>query len=49
MTSTRADLFHKDTARGLIENIDGVMNHLDEAKKSLDNIFSWFFQLAPGI
>ncbi|EWZ30182.1 hypothetical protein FOZG_16348 [Fusarium oxysporum Fo47] len=28
-----------DTARGLIENIDGVMNHLDEAKKSLDNIF----------
>ncbi|ENH75886.1 hypothetical protein FOC1_g10003027 [Fusarium oxysporum f. sp. cubense race 1] len=29
-----------DTARGLIENIDGVMEHLDEAKKSLDNIFS---------
>ncbi|KAM5522911.1 hypothetical protein FOXYSP1_13254 [Fusarium oxysporum f. sp. phaseoli] len=28
-----------DTARGLIENIDGVMEHLDEAKKSLDNIF----------
>ncbi|KAL5588340.1 hypothetical protein FOBRF1_014868 [Fusarium oxysporum] len=28
-----------DTARGLIENIDGVMKHLDEAKKSLDNIF----------